>query len=102
MDQKKSRDQVGNQSVSPLEHGGNPRVDDSGWPEGPDGVRRAPRKVTDETQNPGITNDEMAEKQLSGEFNLKHPELDEEEVEETDAEGNKRKVKRKKSHHASK
>ncbi|PYS91497.1 MAG: hypothetical protein DMF62_02480 [Acidobacteria bacterium] len=95
MDTKKSREEVNEQSDSPLDHGGQPRTDDSGWPEGPDGVRRAPRKVADETQNPGITNEEMAAKQFSGELPLKGEELSEE-VEEEDEHGNKRKVKRRK------
>jgi hypothetical protein len=77
MDTKKSREEV-NQSTSPMDHGGQPRLNDTGWPEGPDGKRDAPRVVADETKNPGdSTNDEMAEKQLSGEYDLKHPELDE-------------------------
>lgn len=77
------------QSASPLEHGGQPRVDDSGWPEGPDGVRRAPRRVEDETKNLGETNEEMARKQASGEIPLPSSEIANEEGDDHDRKGKK-------------
>jgi len=88
---KVSRDRE--QSASHLEHGGSPRKDDSGWPEHPDGTRTGPRKTTDETQNPGEDQEEVAHKQATGQYPAE-PDVEIEEVEEEDEHGNKKKVKR--------
>jgi len=95
MDTKKIREAINEQSTSPMDHGGEPRKDDTGWPEGPDGVRR-PRMTQDHREDPEpMRNEDQAAKQVAGELPLPPEEL--EEVEEEDEHGKKTKVKRKKS-----
>jgi hypothetical protein len=99
MDKEENQSKVSRerqQSASHLDHGGSPRKDDTGWPEGPDGTRKGPRKVTDETQNPGESQEDVAHKQATGQYPAE-PDVDPEgeEVEEEDEHGVKRKVKKK-------
>lgn len=93
MDKKKAPDEVNDQSDSPLDRGGVPKTDDTGWPEGPDGVRR-PRLTQDERKSPDqMVNEEQAALQAAGEL----PEPAEAvQPEDLNAEEEDRKTKKKK------